>query len=289
MAGNTIKREVEVIGTREGQAAIKNDFQDLFLEAFKKPLPDAEWEHFYLNCPFGQTVSFVCYDGDAMIAHGGLIPQQLVSNDRGKINYFLQTAIMVRERYQTLFWFKDLLDNMASYLEGHGSFAVAYPNNNTYLPFVRMLGWRMVREYSINQYILMDGLPADEKIGEVRGFKYDINKSEQFMRWRGEINCLKRLKTDDFEIDYKEYAGSMELLDVLVLKDGFRIPVPRIMKQLKYNSVNIAGCFSGLVSIKGLSLIGTVGIPQRMCFYPAEHKGCRYEEIRPSLLISDVF
>jgi len=289
MVDNAVKMKFIMIDTREKQLDIKKDFQDLFLDAFKKPMSDVQWEHFYINCPVGQTISFVCYDGALMVAHGGLIPQRLLSKSGEKIDYFLQTAIMVREKYQTLVLFKELLDRMTDYVTNHRSFVVAYPNKNTYLPFVKMLGWRMVRQYDIGQYVVKEGAVTEEKIGEQSDFEYEINKDAQFIRWRGESNGSKSLKTADFEIIYKDYYGSLEILDVSVSGKDIRIQVCDILKQLGCNSVNVAECFLGLITLDGLAFNKKVGIPQRMCFYPAEYDECRYDRIRPSLLISDVF
>lgn len=289
MVKKTANKKLIFIDTKEKQLEIKRDFQDLFLSTFKKPISDKQWQHFYLNVPFGQTISFVYYDNDIMVAHGGLIPQRLISKRGEKVEYFLQTAIMVREKYQNLLLFKELMDAIDSYVAGSGSFVVAFPNKNTYLPFVKMLRWKMVLEYDIKQYSLKEGEPGNIQIGSGYDLPYEIDKNETFMRWRSDLNNMQVLKEEDFEMVYKDYDGSLEILDIYLKDQSIRIPTCDVMRKIGYRKVNIAGCFAHQVSFKDLFLVGTVGITQRMCFYPFNHEKYRYEDIKPSLLLSDVF
>jgi len=292
MVGKAEEMEFRLIDTKVKQKEIEEDFRDLFQEAFEKPISPRQWRHYYLDCPLGPTVSFVYYKDGIMTAHGGLIPQQLVSSDGKRVDYFLQTAIMVRKKYQTLLLFKDLLDTMGEYVVNRKSFAVAFPNHNTYLPFVKMLGWRMVREYMIEQYEVKAGVSAQSEVGAeaaAASFTYELYRDGSFMKWRSALNAAKTIISAGQEITYKEYEGNLEILDLNVTKDGSQVDMSGLMTRLKYDRVNIAGCFRSRVSLKNLILKGTVGIPQRMCFYPARKDQCVYEQIKPSLLISDVF
>ena len=61
------------------------------------------------------------------------------------------------------------------------------------------------------------------------------------------------------------------------------------MTSLGFKKINIPECFLGRGILSGLSFEGQVGIPQRLCVYPAENADIDYRQIRPSLLLSDVF
>lgn len=279
-----------ILDTEKKQLEHKQDFQDLFSEVFERPMADEQWKHFYINAPMGTTISFVYYHNSNMVAHGGLIPQRLISKNNDRIDYFLQTAVMVRKDYQNLILFKELMDTIDSYVTDRGTFSLAFPNKRTYLPFVKMLGWRLVREYSIRQYKRGTGpLGKTEEPAAEPVFQYEIYKNEPFINWRREPNKFQFLRTADFELIYKDYEGSFEILDVSLKKKGFYIPALDVMEKCGYGSINIAGCFSGLFLLEGLAFEKTVGIPQRMCLYPSMYEKIKYEGIKPSLLLSDVF
>lgn len=276
--------------TKDLQKESRDDFLSLFKEAFGHSLPIDTWEHFYLHMPYGQTVSFTYYDGDTMVAHGGLIPQQLIDDHGRRIGYFLQTAVMVGKKFQNLVVFKSLLDWMDGYVEGKGLFSVAFPNQQSFLPFIKLLRWRNVHEYSIEQFVLdKTNVSMCKNVWQWERYRYCLPEEEEFVSWRSELNNFKIYEQPAFKIVYKEYEGSMEILDVTVKQDGAWIPVSKIMRELGYIRVNIPGCYLGVCELGVLTKQGAVGIPQRMCFYPPEHTHIRYEDIKPSLLLSDVF
>lgn len=107
----------------------------------------------------------------------------------------------------------------------------------------------------------------------------------EFLKWRGELNGMKLHKTDRFEVLYKEYKGALEILDV----QGTGVPYYEFMLECGYERINISDCFFGYGLSSNLQGIGTVGIPQRMCFFPPDNNSVDYTSIKPSLLISDVF
>lgn len=286
--GKAVK-EFEIVSSAARQREIKPLFQKLFVNAFGRPISDREWEHYYLNCPLGTTVSFAGYEAGEMIAHGGLIPQRLTTARGEAIDYYLQTAIMVDDKHRTLVLFKDLLDAMGSFVSDKGRFSLAYPNKNTFMPFVKLLGWKLVVEYDIKRYLRGEGADDAAAGPFVSGRDSWLLRDDQFMKWRGELNGMRSVRTDEYELIYKDYEGSLEMLDLKTLKSGLRLDAHDIMSALGFDRVNIPDFMLGCVSLKGLKFDKTVGIRQRMCVYPRENDMCRYEGIMPSLLLSDVF
>ena len=281
-----------IADTREKQLKIKSDFQDLFLQVFQKSLNTIQWEHFYLNCPRGQTVSFTYYYKNIMIAHGGLIPQQLMSNGGRIVDYFLQTGIMVRKEFQNLVMFKNLMDKISGYVEEQDRFSLAFPNNNAYLPFVKMLGWNPVREYSIIQFKIIDGNDTYLTGGqgpEHETFEYDLDLDSKFVLWRGELNKLFESANDEYKIFFKDHEGSLEVMYASLCRKGGFIPISKIAAESGFQSVNLPECYLGIISLENLQREKEVGIAQKMCFYPFQVNNLSYESIKPSLLLSDVF
>ena len=281
-----------IADTREKQLKIKSDFQGLFLQVFQKPLDDIQWEHFYLNSPYGQTVSFTCYHKNIMIAHGGLIPQQLISNSGRTVDYFLQTAVMVSKEFQNLTLFKNLMDNMGRYTEECGRFSLAFPNKSTFMPFVKMLGWNLVREYSIIQFKIIDGNDTCLTGGqdhEQKTFEFDLDLDSKFVSWRGELNKLFESSNDEYKIMCKDYESSLEVLYASTCHKGSFIPISKIAAEYGFQSVNIPECYLGIISLENLQKEKEIGIVQKMCFYPFQVDNVSYDNIRPSLLLSDVF
>lgn len=284
-----LKAVIEMADTRARLLEIKQDIQELFLEVFERPFTDKEWEHFYLNNPAGQTISFFCYNGKELVAHGGIIPQQLFAHTKEIIPYFLQTGIMVRKKYQTLVLFKELMDAIHSYIEKKNTFVIAFPNDKTYLPFVKMLGWTCVKQFAIGHYEYNAGASFQESSDNNTEYLFEIHKTPEFLRWRGELNGLQEVKTREFDMEYKDYQGSFEILDLKVYQQGWRIPLSDMVRQRGYKTANIPECFLPFLSLKDMGSCGTVSIMQRMCFYPFSYNKCRYDRIRPTLLLSDVF
>jgi len=276
--------------SREGQLSIRAGFLKLFEECFGRSMDQAAWEHYYLNAPPGITRSFVFFEGDALVAHGGLIPQQLEDASGKRIDFFLQTAVMVHKKYQSLALFKSLLDWMDAYVKDQRAFSLCFPNQASFQPFVKLLRWKLVREYAIHQFRISDQPEPDGRRESSWGsFGLDLPRDPEFLNWRGEVNRMKIIEIPECLLTCKEYEGNIDLLDIRFKGDWTLLPLRDIIRKLGFSRVNVPGCYLDVCSLSGLQACGTVGIPQRMCLFPAEHPGCRYEEIKPSLLLSDVF
>jgi len=267
--------------------SIRQDVQELFKECFKKQLSTPLWEHLYLNCPYGNAIVFLAYNDSELIGHCGIIPQVLIDHKGNEIVYYLQTALMIDQRYRTLKPFNDLMGMIHSHIKKNNTFVIAFPNDQSFKPFVMMLRWRFITEYSINQYCISDhpDKSLEKEEGVRSDFLYSQRLDEKFIKWRGEINGLKDLALENGRIFYKESEGALELLDVV--GDGFSYK--DILTTLGYEKVNIPQCFLGKGTIKGLGYVQTVGIPQRFCAYPEKTTLLDYNDIKPSLMLSDVF
>jgi len=288
---STQTMEIIRVEGRQQLLNLKKDIQSLFKRVFGKQLSDEAWGHYYLNSPYGTSTVFVAYSGKDIIAHGGLIPQKLVSRDGEEYDYYLQTAIMIEKERRDLHVFKKLMDEIHQYVMEREVFDLAFPNDQSFLPFIKLLEWRNVREYNIYQYVLADDCASSDQYDKdtEHDFTHYLNLDDEFLKWRGELNHMKIFEVDGCKIVYKDYEGALELLDVLVRKRGIKISVRKITDSLGYSKVNIPECFFTMLDLKGLSLVGTVGIPQRMCLFPSSIDRVEYKEIKPSLLLSDVF
>lgn len=290
MNGTQTMEIIRVEG-RQQLLNLKKDIQGLFNRVFGKHLSDEAWRHYYLNSPCGTSTVFVSYSGRDIIAHGGLIPQKLITREGKEYDYYLQTAIMIEQEHRNLDIFKRLLDTIHQYITEKGVFDLAFPNDQSYLPFIKLLEWRKVREYNIYQYVISGDCISTIQNGYDKeiDFTYSLSLDDEFLKWRGEINHLKIIEEEGCKAVYKDYEGALELLDVSAPERGVRISASKITDSLGYSKVNIPECFFNMLDLKGLSLVGTVGIPQRMCVFPSNIDRVEYKEIKPSLLLSDVF
>jgi len=288
---STQTMEIIRVEGRQQLLNLKKDIQSLFKRVFGEHLSDEAWRHYYLNTPYGTSTVFVSYSGRDIIAHGGLIPQKLISREGKEYDYYLQAAIMIEQEYRNLDIFKKLMDEIHQYVMEREAFVLAFPNDKSYLPFIKLLEWRNVREYNIYQYILADDCALSDQCyrDTEHDFTYYLNLDDEFMKWRGELSHLKIFEEEGCKVVYKDYESALELLDVSVRKRGIKISVSKITDSLGYSKVNIPECFFDMLDLKGLSLVGTVGIPQRMCLFPSSIDRVEYKEIKPSLLLSDVF
>jgi hypothetical protein len=146
-------------------------------------------------------------------------------------------------------------------------------------------------EYNIYQYVLTsDYVSSDQYYKDTEhDFTYSLNLDDEFLKWRGELNHLEIFEEEGCKVVYKDYKGTLELLDVSVRKRGLRVSASKITDSLGYSKVNIPECFFDMLDLKGLSLVGTVGVPQRMCVFPFSLDRVEYKKIKPSLLLSDIF
>lgn len=278
-----LETSVDIFEGRPNLLKIKDQSQALFRNVFGRPMTDKAWEHYYLNSPYGTaTVCGITEDGK-MVAHGGIIPQKLVSTDGKEISYYLQTAVMVDEAHRNLMFFKKLMDTIHKYVLERNRFVIAFPNDSSYAPFIKLLRWELVTEFSIDQYVegVWDG--ADRKMAPEH--RYNLSLDEQFLKWRGEINNLKVIATTQNKVVYKDYEGALEIL----YASGADIEYKRLMSSLGYEKINIPNCFISCGRLEGLKRDRDVGIPQRFCIYPAANRQINYADIKPSLLLSDVF
>ncbi len=279
--------DITCVESKDKLLTIKKDVQALFIRVFKKPLDDKAWEHYYINAPLGPATVFVCYRKGDLIGHGGIIPQELISKDGKRFGYYLQTAIMIDEKYRNLRPFKELMDTIHRYVVDRKAFVLAFPNDSSYLPFVKMLQWRKITEYNIRQYTLgsVSAYLGMKDKGVINEYRYFLKLDGEFLKWRGELNRMKLYKDKHCRIIYKDYRGALEILNA----EGSDIDYRKLMSTLGYECINIPGCFLSLGSLKGLTYIANIGIPQRMCVYPGDYSELDYESIKASLLLSDIF
>jgi len=276
--------EIACVQTPKELIGIKAGVQALFFDVFGKRLNDKAWEHYYLNSPYGNAAVFIAMVGSRIIAHGGIIPQLLGSVTGESIPYYLQTAIMVDEKYRNLIVFKKLMDAIHSYVEAKKTFVIAFPNDHSFGPFVKLLKWKKITEYNISQYEECNS-NCSGATGSAGEYRYDIKIDRQFLSWRGELNGIKKEETSNYKMICKEYEGALEILYV----DGHGIDFREIMKRTAHKRINIPDCFLPYGKMDGLIRVGQVGIPQRFCAYPGESDKMKYSDIKPSLLLSDVF
>lgn len=279
--------DIVCLDTAKKLNVVKGDVQSLFGEVFHKPLTDKAWEHYYINAPDGNAVSFICHWEGKLVAHGGIIPQKLIAKDGSVQSYFLQTAVMVASKFRTLHVFKKLMDAIHAFVEGQRSFVLAYPNDQSYSPFIKLMQWNQIREYVIRQYALADrGQATPPQAAEQKeDYKYRLILDEAFLRWRGELNGMKVYGSAGQQMIYKDYVGSLEILDL----QGEGFALKDIAEELGYETVNIPDCFLPYCSLNGLKFGHDVGSRQRMCVYWGVFKTINCQSIKPSLLLSDVF
>lgn len=159
--------EVKIIEDRVDLAILQPQMQKLFASVFGRKFTDAEWDHYYLNCPYGTATAFACFDKEVLVGFGGVIPQRLFDRAGNSYDYYLQTAIMIKKEYQNLVLFDQLMQSIHAYVCDRNSFVVAFPNDNTFLPFTKMFGWVLAEQYEIHQYVAGD---KKKEIGANRRF-----------------------------------------------------------------------------------------------------------------------
>jgi len=273
--------------TPEELQTVKPAVQALFKSVFGKPLTDRAWEHYYLNAPQGCSHSFDCFIEGRLAAHGGIIPQLLADDAGNSHRYFLQTGIMIDQQHRNLRLFNDLMQAIHVFVRDQQTFVIAFPNDNTFLPFTKMLKWRFVNEYRIRQYARASTPGTQPPGGKVPAgeYRFALPLDTPFLQWRTELNNMSVLNGEGYCVVWKDYEGTMEILEIR----GSGVPFADIMTGKGYAAINIPDSLLPQGEVEGLAYIKDVGIPQRFCAYPSEYARIAYEDIKPSLLLSDVF
>jgi hypothetical protein len=279
------KFEIKKIDSREGLIEIKSGMQALFSAIFGKEFSDSYWEHIYLNSPYGVSTAFIAEnEKKEVVASVGIIPQQLIDSKKQPISFYLQSGLMIHQDYQNLILFNDLMQAVHNFINEKNTFDLAFPNHQSFGPFVKMLKWKHIRDYDIFQYQVKEG--ADSTIEySTENFNYELDLNDGFLKWRGEINQMQKIVTDEYQVIYKKFEDAMEILDI----SGKQVPIAKIALDNGFQNVNIPDCFLEAIHSEGLEKQNKVGIEQRMCIYPNNYSNLDYNKIRPLLLLSDVF
>lgn len=202
---------------------------DLFKQVFGKEMSLSFWRWRFADNPFGKAIIKLSFDGDTLIGHYAVIPMEVQVQGKLTKAAFSMTTMVHQDYRDSQIFVRLARETYKAAAETGAQFVYAFPNGNSYFPFVKMLGWRGLGTVSI-----LEKPVKNEGIGRASGFnikrierfdssidllweglkpKYPVivPRNSQFLNWRFVQNP---------DINYAKYvfANDGELSGYIVLK-----------------------------------------------------------------------
>jgi len=185
-----------------------DSFLALYRRIFLREYAPKLLGHLYRDCPCGQGSGVLVLRGDEVLGFAGIIPQEIEA--AGKVvSYGLSINMMVAPEIRSGgATFVRMVKELESLARRSGyEFILGFPNQNAFLPFVKLAGWRLVDEARFAE----GDIAVAGYIDFLRAQTQKAFLTKRLLRWRLTrfsyrvvSGCL-----------LKEYLGETNLIDLL--------------------------------------------------------------------------
>jgi len=115
----------------------------LFDRCFGRRMSNDVWRWAYLDNPHGEPLVSLCYDGDALVGHYGMIPLPLSSEER-RVNTYLSITTMVAPSHRKYGLFEETGEAIyAKAVDRRVDWVMGFPNAAATPGRRRRLHWRL--------------------------------------------------------------------------------------------------------------------------------------------------
>ena len=263
----------KILLKEEEKEKIQDKFFVFFNSVYKKKLTSIEWTHQFLNSPYNDSPLFIAFNNDKIVVSALMIKQKIKVHDK-IFSYYLFTTSAILEAYRVKGIYAELLKLQKEYaLKNKSDFIFAFPNKLA-LPVLKLFG----------------GFKPLEKINLVETFFHNIDfkKSnntfildKNSLKWRFEHKEYGFFKINKNVCVYKYFNSKIDILEIYDER-SFPVDVENELNFQKHDKFIIPEFYVKDLSknIKYDSIFPT---------YYAFNKEVNYNNIKPSLLMSDVF
>lgn len=246
---------------REGD---EHKILDLFSEVFNRRMSLEVWKWRFIENPFGKGIIKLLFDDNKLIGHYAVTPMEVKVTNK-VVNTTFSMTTMTHPNYRGRGIFSLLGEETYREATQRGfKFVYGFPNQNSYLGFIKKLNWKGFGNMDVWQKNLggkyVGGHAENKKIKKVEEFDNDIDslwtkvrqnypvvvpRTKDFLNWRfvqnPEVDYIKYIHTDSKGevsgyIVPKVYHSGNELkghvVDLLSVPDK---KVVRTLLQCAYN------------------------------------------------------
>jgi len=137
------------ISSRSYESGDEYPILDLFKQVFKREMSLEFWRWRFVNNPFGKAVIRLSFDASKLVGHYAVIPMNVQVQGKST-KAALSMTTMVHQDYRGSGIFTNLAQESYKAAAERGTeFVFAFPNENSYYPFIKMLGWKGFGKMSI--------------------------------------------------------------------------------------------------------------------------------------------
>ncbi|MGE6571687.1 GNAT family N-acetyltransferase [Psychrobacter namhaensis] len=220
----------------------RESIQDLFLDAFGKPLSKKLWNWAYQENPFGSPKVSMAFLENKLVGHYAVIPMNLSSEDK-HIKGYLSMTTMVSTECRGKQLFRSLAERVYDRVANDKEPAIVFgfPNDQSAPGFIKRLGWTVSEDFHVIALEQPDFPKAQELLEVSMQGSYRLDLSgDQVSQWR----CNKPTQEWSIEneiglkahIDGHDlmYIDNAELLEGLDLNTTLHAIMPVSIEQANY-------------------------------------------------------
>lgn len=216
--------EWTVTDRRSSYAAHVGAAAKLFETTFQRDFPQAAWEQYYLENPYGDPVVSLAYSGSTLVAHQALIPGT-ATDGAAEVRYYLSMSTMVHPAHRSMPVLIRLFDSIHRQASGlGGAFVLGFPNANLQQPLRRCFGYTTLVESSLRNWVppyagTATVLP-DSAVNQLRGC-FSPPCTVEYWSWRTRLNRARSVTVNGrLRVVYKLLTdGTLNVLNVQVADD----------------------------------------------------------------------
>ena len=272
--------EYQIIEEKDLKIKHKESFFKLFSKSFERDLSQREWEHLFINSPYGNSILILGLHENEVVGSTNLIPQKLIIQGKCYEYYLLATSAVDEEFRSEGVYLKILAKAKDVLISGSKEFLLAFPNKKAYPLLIKLLQFIALEKREIATL-------ASEHFNSFK-FADPLNSlffEPSFMNWRLEHKDYFLSERENNLLICKDYEKSIDVLEVLDkkniwLKENFQTKEFNINK----TSINVLQNRLDSASISHVEKTDAI-----YPVYWAKDQGLDLTRVDIRLLMSDVF
>ncbi len=286
-----------------GAADIRARFDSiasLFSICYAKPIDPTIWNKFYLNAPTGAAtgvpIGVLINRESDLLGFYGLVPQRLVAPN-GRVDYMLGIMLMLHPDFRAAEVFVELIRAAMAAASAEGArFVMGFPNAQSYLPLVRLCGWRLLLDTVFVEFPAKETAKREEDLeispipAPATGDEWCVPyRDPAYMSWRSARHRYRMVAADGVQVVYKIFESrTLDIMDAV--RETREADALAALKHLaateRCDRVLLTRHHAERLALPEGALKSAGAYTLRMCVYPAvDLTG----GIHLSLLMSDVF
>tara|TARA_R110002096_G_scaffold410190_1_gene609770 strand:+ start:23179 stop:23991 length:813 start_codon:yes stop_codon:yes gene_type:complete len=263
-----------LITTKEDLLPYGEKICELFKECFQSDMSVEMWEWAYLNNVYGNPVVAMSFDGDRLIGHYAVIPNDIANNQNEELKSALSMTTMVAESHRKHYLFTKLAEVTYEELKWQGyDLVCGFPNASSAPGFKKRLEWIIEKPdfvAEVTKEQLLNSADIDRFLSQDNRFGFEINNSQK-TQWRLEKPGIIYDIIGNAIV--KEFNGSIDLMH---------------LNKMSLQSLNSDQAYNVLLHSSVKDLLNQK-VFEYQFGYRAFNEKAKGLSFNPSMIMSDVF